>query len=660
MIETGGPATAEPRRFLDFGPFRLDRRERLLYRDGTVSSLPPKAIDLLLALMEEPGRLRTKDELIGRVWPDVIVDESNLTQNIFLLRKALADDGNTWIATIPRRGYRFIGVVTEAEDASPVAEVELPSPPSPAFSKPVRRRAIPLAVAVLAVSTIVVIGAAAWLLRHRTPDFARTGNNSIHSIAVLPFQPLDSKQNDRILELGMADSLINKLSQLSEVAVSPMQAVAPYLDGHSDSLAAGRELGVDGVVEGTIQRAGGRVRCTVRLLRVANGSAVWADHYDEDAADVFSLEDHVAERVATALDIHLGPEQRVGLSKRYTNDRQAYDLYLQGLLAWQTFNAEGLESSIRYFNAALARDPHYALAYAGLAKSYSVMYIYGPMAPAEAAIRSKDAAIRALSIDPQIAQAHISLAACAIFQEWNWNVAEEEVQRALQLDPSSDAHTLRGYVLQARGKPQEAVAELRRQLELTPQWRIAQNDCVLGLYYARRYDEAIAEGLQLLTVRPRSSLLRYVVGRSMLMKGRAVDAAAQQVANVSQAPDYPYSIAEVAVVNERQGDHAGFLKQIARLEILRPKGEARSVDYALATVYAQLNNADAAFKALDASYSTHFPFLWHIRIDAAFDPIRQDPRYTQLLARINLGAPTPSTSPLTELSGPRVERLGAR
>lgn len=618
----------DPSRFHDFGPFRIDREERLLYRSGTLLPIPPKAIDLLLVLMEEPGRLRTKEELIARVWPDVIVDESNLTQNIFLLRKALADESGRWIDNVPRRGYRFAGEV-KGDDTS-----EVPSAATP-VSRRWTRVAKTLAVLFCIAAAVVVV----WLVRSRLPDRQRTPVAAMHSIAVLPFQPVDGKQRDRILDLGMADSLINKLSQLSEIAISPTHAVMPYLDGHADALRAGRELGVDGVVEGNIQREGRRIRCTVRLLRVANGSAIWADRYDEDAADVFDLEDRMAERVASALDIHLGPQQRVGLARRYTNDRQAYDLYLQGRLSWERFDREGLEASIRYYNAALQRDPRYALAYAGLAKTYSVMFIYGPLEPAEAAARTKEMALRALAIDPQLAQAHVPLAATGVFQDWNWNLAEEEVRRALELDPSSDAHTLRGYILQARGRPEEAINELRREREINPLWAVAQIDCVEALYFARRYDETIAEGLQLLAVQPHNPLVRYYVGRAMLQKGLTVDAAAQQEANVSQYPDFAFSIGELAVIDARRGDHAGFLKRIARIESLRSNDRTRKVDYALAAVYAELGDADAAFKALDASFRVHDPFLWEVRVDPSFDPIRGDLRYAKLLARLNLASP---------------------
>ncbi len=642
------PATVENERFFDFGPFRLDRRERLLFRDGAAVALAPKAVDLLLALTDEPGALVLKEELIAKVWPDVVVDESNLSQNIFLLRKALDDGGGRWIATVPRRGYRFVGEVKtgSAVRDSIVAPAIAPSQDSALVPGPEVPRARWLRVGVV-VAVLVLVGVtlAAWLLRSRDP-IPNAPNAAIRSIAVLPFQPVDDAQKDRILQLGIADSVINKLSQLSAVAVSPTHAVTPFLDGHVEALAAGRELGVDSVVEGSIQRKGPRIRCSVRLLRVSDGRALWADHYDEDAADVFVLEDHIAERVATALDIHLGPGERRGLARRYTENHEAYDLFLQGRLAWERFDSEGREASLRYYQAALQRDPRYALAWGGIAKTYSVMAIYGPLSPDEGNARAKEAAYRALAIDPQIAEAHIALAACAIFRDRNWTLAEEEIRRALEIDPACDAHTLRGYLLQARGKPEEALYEMRRERDLDPLWRIPKNDCVLALFLARRYDEAISEGSQLLALDPGDKFVRYFVGRSMLAKGVIPEGIADPSADPSYR-DSQFALHELATIAWKRGDHRGALAYIARMETLRTTGRT---NFTIATFYAEIGDSDNAFRALDAAARQQYPFLYQMRTDPSFDSIRSDPRYAPLLAKLNL-APTPpelgSSSPRT-------------
>src|ERR1700682_4732598 len=289
---------AEMTRFLDFGPFRLDRRERLLFSGGVAVALPPNGVALLVALTAEPGKLLSKEELISRVWPDVVVDESNLAQNIFLLRKALNDDGGRWIATVPRRGYRFVGEVSTGSGlaAGGVAPVLQPSRSIPDLADPLSavtltsdtRAAdetgprVPLAPPgsprstghrwfrggrMLAVLLPLAIALAVlWVVRRGVHDTTQPANSPIRSVAVLPFQPIDARETDRSLQLGRADTLINKLSQLSEVVVTPTHSVTPYLDARVDTLAAGRELGVDAVVEGNIQREGRRIRSSVPFL----------------------------------------------------------------------------------------------------------------------------------------------------------------------------------------------------------------------------------------------------------------------------------------------------------------------------------------------------------------------------------------------------------
>ena len=217
-----------------FGDFVLDTEERLVYRNGKAMGLPPKAVDLLIALAEEPGRLRTKEELLQRVWSDVVVDESNLTQTIFLLRKALDDDGNRWIATVPRRGYRFVGTVTEAAEA-PRARSKWP----------------------FLAAGIAILAAVAIFIFIRRPA---SQSDRIRSIAVLPFRALDEKRRDPPLELGIADTLINKLSRIHDTTVAPVRAVARYVNEPVDPRTAGRDLGVDAVVDGNIQREGSRFR----------------------------------------------------------------------------------------------------------------------------------------------------------------------------------------------------------------------------------------------------------------------------------------------------------------------------------------------------------------------------------------------------------------
>ena len=589
-------------RVREFGEFRLDPAQRMLFRRGEAVVLPPKAIDLLIALTDEPGRLCAKEELMRRVWPDVAVEEANLTQNIFLLRKALGSD--EWIVTVPRRGYRFVGPSATGK----------------------RNPILIIAGIVVVVAIIAIVGWIAW---------RRPAVSPIHSIAVLPFRPVDDRGRDPAFELGIADTLINKLSQLPGIAVTPSRAIGTYQKATADPIVAGRELRVDGVVEGNIQRDGRRVRSTVRLLRVSDGTAIWADRFDEDASDLFDLEDRIAEQVAGALHVRLDPAAERSLRKRPTDNLEAYRLYQQGHFAWTQFTEEGREASIRFYRAALQIDPNYALAYAGIAKTYTLTGIYGPMAPDEAFARARETATRALQLDPNIGEAHVALAATAIFHDWDWRVAQNELDRASELEPNlADLHSLKGYFLEATGRTAAAVDEERRARELDPLWTIAQNDYVKALYLDRRYDDTIREGLRYLELQPKDVFVRHYVVRAMISAGRLDQAAAQATTLIGIAPNSVRPIAVTGEVAALRGDRAGAAKVIERIE--REYGTDFRADYNVALIHTALGNHDAAFASLDKAYRSRYPFLWEMRVDPLFDPLRSDPRYSQLLAKMSL------------------------
>jgi len=607
---------AEEAHVFEFGAFRLDRRQRLLFRGNEPVALPPKAVEVLVALTDEPGLLRTKEELLARVWPDVIVDESNLSQNIFLLRKALGDRGNEWIVTVPRRGYRFA-----ADAAREPAAADSGTPP------PTSRRRAPLRT-VIAAAAIVAVAVALAVA------FARHTRPAVRSIAVLPFHPLDERHGDAVLELGIADTVINKLSQLPDLIVTPTSGVARFAERGGDALAEGRELGVEAVLEGTIQREPSHLRCSVRLLRVADGTALWADRYDEPVSDLFSVEDAIAQHVADSLGVHLSGAARSALAKRYTDNAEAYQLYLQGRYAWSSLTEQGTMSSIDFYRAALQKDPHYALAWGGIALSYMVIGINGPMNSEEAFGRSREAAARAIELDPALATPHEALGGVKLFHDWDWAGAHAELARAVALDPNSSAHGLLGFTLQAEGKPEAALGELRRSLAGNPLWPESQHEWIKGLFYARRFDEAIREGSQLIASNPRDAELRQVVGRAMAAKGDLADAASEEAFAVQVDPGAAFAYAGTGIVAARRGNREEAMRQLAAMEKYR--GANGRIDYYSSWIYATLGDADRAFAALDAAYRAHYPLLWRARMDPELDSLRGDARYAQLLGRMHL------------------------
>ncbi len=342
-----------------FGPFVLDRDRRRLARDGATIPITPKAFDLLVVLVERGGAPVSKDELMAALWPDTAVEESNLTFQISTLRKALGPEGAQCIATLPSRGYQFVAPLQrweEVERTTIIAESR--------------------STAWIRIATLVAIAAIVALFVLRRPTSPAP---SIHSLAVLPFKPLGAAQRDEALELGMADTLITRLNRMPGVIVRPISAVRRFSGLDDDPLAAGQSLGVDAVVDGSIQRRGSRMRVTVRLLRTSDGKPIWASQLDETASDLFAVQDLVAERVARAVVPALSAPVEAQLARRTTADLEASELYLKGRY-WATSEPERAEEFLR---RALARDPRFAAAWAAIADSWLLRGRYSNSSPRE-------------------------------------------------------------------------------------------------------------------------------------------------------------------------------------------------------------------------------------------------------------------------------------
>ena len=406
-----------------FGDFVLDGSQRRLLRSGKDVYLPPKTFDLLLHLLQNRGRVLTKDELLEAVWPDVNVVENTLAQRIREIRAALGDGthGRLFIKTIPKVGYQFIaefddelpGVMAppaltslEAADTVPIAarrgfEINVPAN---------KHQQLPLPVAIACMMLVGLTGIGYFVATAR-PAEPPASPAAITSIAVLPFKPLVPEGRDAALELGMADSLITKLGSLRQITVRPLSAVRRYTDVEQDAVKAGRELHVDSVLEGHIQRLQDRIRVSVSLRRVRDGQQLWADRFDEQWTSIFAAQDVVSQQVAAALALALTGEEHRQLTKRYTENPEAYGAYVRGRYFWNTGTAEGYRKAVEDFQRAIRLDPAYSLAFAGLADSYNLLGSYGEMPMREAYEKAKSAAQRAIELDNHIAEAHTSLGA---------------------------------------------------------------------------------------------------------------------------------------------------------------------------------------------------------------------------------------------------------
>jgi DNA-binding winged helix-turn-helix (wHTH) protein/TolB-like protein/cytochrome c-type biogenesis protein CcmH/NrfG len=647
----------QARHFYEFGPFRLEPDEGLLLRQGEVVPLPPKAFEMLVALVEENSRLLRKEELLRRIWPDSIVEEANLSHNIYKLREALGEgpNGERYIETVPRRGYRFVAHVTEGRETEArdilvaeetrthvVFEYERPdeadrafiSQPSPALlAAPERQRRIRTYV-LASLGLLVLMLSAGYLIR-RWINPAHASPAAIKSMAVLPFRPIMADNRDETLELGMADTLINRLSSLQQVTIRPVSSVRKYTDLQQDALIAGRELGVDSVLDGSIQRAGDQLRVNVRLLRVADGSPLWAEQFDEKYTNIFAVQDTIAERVAQSLALGLSTEDRGRLLKRYTGDPRAYELYLLGRYFCNQSTADSLNKSITYFQQAIEKDGQYAQAYAGLADAYNALGLWDFMPANKAFPQATAAAQKALALDNSLAEAHADLAYAKFRYEWDYQTAEQEYKEAISLSPNdAEAYYLYGEFLAVMQRNDEAAQKQKRALELDPLSLPNRMMIAVRLYFMRQYDQAIPELRQIIEVDPNFVVAYDLMWASYRQQGMFSESVKARLQSLKLQG---YSAAQLAALQKafESGNVQAFWRK--DIELIQSHVQQRTSPFIfIAMNYAQLGDKDQAFVWLGKACDQRNSWLPELKVDPVWDNLRSDARFAVLLERVNL------------------------
>jgi DNA-binding winged helix-turn-helix (wHTH) protein/Flp pilus assembly protein TadD len=560
---------------LEFGPFRLDPVKRVLWRGGELVALAPKAVDVLLALVEQPGDVVAKGELMRRVWPDAVVEEANLSVHVAQLRKALGRqmDGRPYIATLARRGYRFLA--------------------------PVRRAGPP-------------------------------------SLAVLPFRSLAGESQDDVLGIGMADAVITRLASLETLTLRPTSAVTRYAG--AEPVAAGRELRVEFVLDGRMQRDGARIRVTVQLVSVASGSPQWADAFEAETTGLFALQDTIAGRVAEALAMRLGLEERRRLVRRPTADLEAYRAYLRGRYLWSRFTEEAVGRAVGCFHEALDRDPGFALPHAGLADASVVLGFSGLLPPREAWPAAAQAARRALERDEAVAEAHVSLGFVLLFQDWDWAGAARELARAVALAPSAAGPRLwSGLFHVMRGRFEDARREIDVALELDPLSVVVQTLDTFQLRLTRQHARALEQARRAVEQEPHHFLGHWNLGLACLDHGLTDEAVSSHRRAVELADGMALTRAVLARTLAVAGDLAGSRALLAEL---RHASQLVSA-YQCATVEVALGAPDAALASLERAGEERDPWLVWLQVDPMLDPLRREPRFAALLARVV--PPTPSS-----------------
>ena len=620
------------RALYEFGDFTLDvGQQRLLRRDtGEAIPLAGKVFDTLVYLVEHAGELLDKDLLLKSIWPGVIVEENSLTQNVSTLRQLLGEarGENRYIATISRKGYRFVAKVTRRDElvASNAAEASAASPS--AAAPPSTRRRIGRVAAAAGVLAIAIVTIASFFISSRSREPARVAGQTL---AILPFKPLLPAERNESLELGMTESLISSLGRYSPRAISPLSSVRRYAALDQDAIAAGRELGVDTVLDGSLQRRGDRLHVSARLLRVADGRQLWAQSFDQDFTTIFDVQDVIAARVAQSLSVRwVGSVATRGAP--YTKDPEAYALYASGRLAWTRQTEASLLQAIAFYDQAIARDPNYALAYSGLADSYAAIGVFGIRAPHEMFPKARSAVEKALSIDPDLAAAHSSLGHIKVQYEQDWDGGAREYARAIQLDPSlALTYHRRGLMYAMQGDTDRALAESERAQQLEPLWLAPRTAAANFLYHARRYDESIRRVEQVLAVDERSDSARSVLIRDLLATGAYERALTEIARRPLQAPgSYAFRAQALALSGRRE-------EALAELDrVLKLSSQRYVAEYDIASIYAALGDKENAFIRLEHAVEDRSSQINFLAQDPLLDALHADPRFASLVQRIGI------------------------
>lgn len=599
-------------RSVRFGDFELDRASAELTSHGSKVQLQEQPFQVLLALLESPGEVVSRDELRVRLWPDNIhVDyERSLNAAITRLRHSLGDevDQPRYIETLPRHGYRLIASVTEA----PAAEAPTRAP------RTARNAWIAVAVLVLlAISIGLFKGPELWnWIFHR----------QIRSLAVLPLKNLNGDPKQEYFADGMTEALIAELSRLEPLRVISFSSAMRLKRNTKPLPQLAKELGVDGFVEGSVLREGDRIRIRTRLVNAWLDRPVWSDTYDRDMSDLLSLQAEVAHAIASEIQIKLSTQQRKRIDVFRGVDPEVQQSYLEG--RYYANRAE-MEQSTKAFERAIAKDPNFAPAYAGVA-----MGLIMRMPTIDFVPRAREMALRALALDDSLAEAHMALGTIYMVFDWNWAGAEKEFTRALQLDPSSPvAHDQYAYLLVATGRPQEALAEAWQALRLDPLSIAVSNNYGRMLYFNRQYDKAIEQFTQSLELDPRSPM-------SYMLRGFARQTIGQYAAafaDFRKGWTFTNNVRGVAIADEynRTKDRDRAIRSMAELfEAGIPSGKAQPSSVAMA--YLQIGEINKVFEFLEVGYRMRSRSMFYTNAIPEYDSIRNDPRFKDLLRRMNL------------------------
>ena len=569
-----------------FGPFALDVADRSLKRDGAPISLTPKTFDLLVALVENAGRLVEKDALLRRVWPDVAVEEGNLTKGVFGLRQVLEGDGPTrYIETVPKRGYRFTAAVTNAQHEAPARS------PAPAT------------------------GAAAPYE---------------NSIAVMPFTDMSPARDNEFFCEGMSEEIIHALGRVPELRVASYTSSLRFKGKATDPQAIGRELNVAWLLEGSVRKAGEALRIAVQLMRADDGFSAWSGRFDRKLDDIFVVQDDIAGMIAETLTQRVVKAASPLVTSK-TSESEAYSLYLEGRYLWNKRPGDVVWQAIDRFERAISIDPNFAPAHAALASVYGTLgaWEYGILPPKEALAKAKAAANRALELDPQLAAGHTAIGYTTLHFDWDADKACREFDEAIALNPAwVDAHHWHSHALCAAGRFGESLDACRRIVELDPVNPLMHAHVAWHHYMARGYADALAQSEKVMRMEPAFHWGYFFAGWALERLGRGSDAVATLKDAVRHSSNNPVMLAGLGHALAATQERRPAMRIIQDLE--RSRGDKGLFAYEIGVIHAALGQHDQAFDWLSRAVQERSGWIAYLPRDPRLDALHTDARFASL------------------------------
>lgn len=599
-----------------FSIFEVNAASGELFRQGIRIKLQEQPFRLLVLLLQRAGQVVSREELRAQLWPqDTFVEfDNSLNVAVRKLRDALRDDADTprFVETLPKRGFRFLAPVTSPPAAQATEQTPIP-PPAPQASVP---SSLPVSQAVAA------------------PPAAATPATRQPAIVVLPFANLSSDEDTEFFADGVTEEIINALAQIQDLRVVARTSAFSFKGRQVDLRTVGTSLNVTTVLEGSVRKSGNRLRIVAQLIDTADGYHIWSERYDRELQDIFEMQDEIARTIADKLRLTLGVKGSEPLVRAGTKDLEAYQLYLKGRFHWNKRSADGLRRALEYFHQAIAKDPNYAIAYAGLADAYDMMSFRNILAPSALMPKAKAAAAKALELDSHLAEPQVSLAYAAFTYDREWTAAARHFDRALASNPPYVLnHAFYPFYLSSCGRLKESISVARRALELDPASPAVSHVLAVQLYLARQFDQSLEQCDQTLEMDPNYEPAYAVLGQIHAVTGQFPKAIVDLEKNLSLTGRSPWALALLGYAQARQAARAHALEIIEDLTTTSTSKNAFVPAPCFALVYTGLDEKDRAFEWLEKSCEERNSRLAYLKVEALWDPIRSDPRFAQLLQR---------------------------